>query len=110
MEKLDKLISKNSSNQSNEIAKLSDEAEIIMGQSPLGKNCNEIGDGIPLLGGPSEMGEQFPKKIKFTTVPTKLCKKGDILISVRGTIGIINTSDDVYCLGRGVAAIRPKKK
>ena len=109
MEKLDKLISKNSSNQSNEIAKLSDEAEIIMGQSPLGKNCNEIGDGVPLLGGPSEMGEQFPKKIKFTTVPTKLCKKGDILISVRGTIGIINTSDDVYCLGRGVAAIRPKK-
>ena len=110
MEKLDKLISKDPINKKNKITKLSDEAEIIMGQSPLGKNCNEIGDGIPLLGGPSEMGDHFPKKIKFTTVPTKVCKKGDILISVRGTIGIINTSDDVYCLGRGVAAIRPLER
>lgn len=104
---IQKILNQNYSKEQKEIKLLKDISTIIMGQSPLGEFVNEIGDGTPLIGGPSELGEIKPKKIKFTTKSTKLCQKNDILISVRGTIGIINIADDEYCLGRGVAAIRP---
>ena len=39
---------------------LTDVAEIIMGQSPKGETCNNKGDGIPLLNGPTEFGIKNP--------------------------------------------------
>jgi len=40
---------------------------------------------------------------------TKLCKSGDMLLCVRGSsTGRLNISDDEYCIGRGVAAIRAR--
>lgn len=89
------------------IARLEEITKIIMGQSPPGNTYNESGDGTPLINGPTEFGEKYPKKIKWTTNPTKISKKHDILICVRGhTTGRLNMSDGVYCIGRGVAAIR----
>jgi type I restriction enzyme, S subunit len=44
---------------------------------------------------------------KFTTAPTKLSAVNDIILSIRASIGDKVWSDSVYCLGRGVAAIRP---
>lgn len=84
--------------------------EIIMGQSPDGTTYNSTGEGIPLLNGPTEFTERYPVKIQWTTNPTKLCKEGDILLCVRGsTTGRMNISNDVYCIGRGIAAIRGGK-
>jgi type I restriction enzyme M protein len=88
---------------------LSDVAEIVMGQSPEGGSYNTAKTGTPLLNGPTEFGEKHPTPIQWTRAPTRLCKKGDILFCVRGsTTGRMNIADQVYCLGRGLAAIRAK--
>lgn len=86
-------------------------AEIIMGQSPDGNSYNVLREGIPLLNGPAEFGENFPTEVQWTTQPTKFSKKGDLLFCVRGaTAGRMNWSDKEYCIGRGLAAIRSNDK
>ena len=77
-----------------------------MGQSPVGTSYNQNSDGTPLLNGPTEFGENHPIPVQWTTEPTKFCKKGDILICVRGaTTGRMNWADQEYCIGRGLAAL-----
>lgn len=84
-------------------------SDVIMGQSPLGSTYNKTGKGIALINGPTEFTDIHPIKAQWTTNPTKLCKKGDLLICVRGSsTGRMNISDDEYCIGRGLAAIRAK--
>jgi type I restriction enzyme S subunit len=82
-------------------------AHIEMGQSPVGDSCNNNGEGIPLIGGPADLGLVFPQTTRWTNAPTKVCKSGDIIVCVRATIGEPRWADGVYCLGRGVAGIRP---
>ncbi|MBW2663328.1 MAG: restriction endonuclease subunit S [Deltaproteobacteria bacterium] len=92
-----------------EMKKLGDAAEVVMGQSPIGTSYNHSGTGAPLINGPTEFTEKYPIKIQWTSQPTKFCKKGDILLCVRGSsTGRMNISDEEYCIGRGVAAIRAK--
>lgn len=84
-------------------------SEIIMGQSPNGDSYNENGEGELLINGPVEFGEYHPKKIKWTTSPTKFSSDKDLIVCVRGsTTGRYVKSDGKYCLGRGVCAIRSK--
>lgn len=84
-------------------------AEITMGQSPIGISYNRKSIGVPLINGPTEFTKKHPIKIQWTTQPTKLCKNGDILLCVRGSsTGRMNISDDLYCIGRGIASIRAK--
>ena len=86
---------------------LQDIATITMGLSPKGDTYNEASDGTPLINGPVEFGERFMKRVKWTTAPTKLCGEGDLVVCVRGsTTGKYVKRDGVYCLGRGVCAIR----
>jgi type I restriction enzyme S subunit len=88
---------------------LSDIAEIVMGQSPTGETCNEQGNGIPLLNGPTEFGDKHPRPVQFTTDAKKLALVGDLLFCVRGsTTGRMNWADQQYAIGRGLAAIRGK--
>jgi type I restriction enzyme, S subunit len=82
--------------------------EIEMGQAPKGSSYNDAGDGYPLLAGAGDFGVDLPAPSKFTTEPTKISKPGDILLCIRATIGDLNWSDREYCLGRGVAGLRPK--
>lgn len=92
-----------------EVKKLGDTAEVVMGQSPVGTSYNPSGIGAPLINGPTEFTEKHPIKIQWTSQPTKFCMKGDVLLCVRGSsTGRINISDDEYCIGRGIAAIRAK--
>lgn len=94
--------------------KLSDVAFIIMGQSPKGESYNESGEGTVLINGPTEFSKgsfDNPKKIKWTTQPTKICEVDDLLICVRGaTTGRTNIASFKACIGRGTAAIRAKDK
>jgi type I restriction enzyme S subunit len=84
-------------------------ANIEMGQSPPGDTYNVEKSGMPLINGPTEFRERYPVKLQWTSKPTKLCRKGDILLCVRGSsTGRINVADDDYCIGRGVAAIRAR--
>ncbi|HIF9203205.1 TPA: restriction endonuclease subunit S [Photobacterium damselae] len=87
--------------------KFSEIAELVMGQSPTGSDCNGTGDGIPLLNGPTEFTERSPLPVQFTTAGKKFSKVGDILFCVRGsTTGRMNYSDQTYAIGRGIGAIR----
>lgn len=89
---------------------LSEISDITMGQSPKGESCNNIGNGEPLLNGPTEFGLKYPDPVQFTTEPTKNCKEGDILFCVRGsTTGRMNWANKEYVIGRGLAAFRHKK-
>lgn len=82
-------------------------ANIVMGQSPKGDTYNNEGLGTPLVNGPVEFGDYFTKKSKWTSAPTKLSQKGDLIVCVRGsTTGRFVKSDGVYCLGRGVCSVR----
>lgn len=92
-----------------ELVPLSTVADVIMGQSPKGDTYNKASIGTPLLNGPTEFTDKHPKKIQWTTSPTKLCQNNDVLLCVRGSsTGKINISNDEYCIGRGLAAIRNK--
>ena len=92
------------------IKKLSEIAEVQMGQSPQGSSYNSSGVGVPLINGPVEFGEtpfSRTKRTKFTTEPTKTCKVGDLILCVRGsTTGRMNIAGYDSCIGRGVASIR----
>lgn len=94
------------------VKKLGEVCEIIMGQSPKGDTYNDKGEGMALINGPVEFGKgAFGKTVqtKFTTAPTKLCKKDDLILCVRGsTTGKMNIAGSDACIGRGVAAIRGK--
>ena len=80
-----------------------------MGQSPSGDTCNEIGDGTPLLNGPTEFGSKHPHPVQFTTDAKKTSLPGDLLFCVRGsTTGRMNWANKKYAIGRGLAAIRGK--
>lgn len=93
------------------IMNLDEAAPVNMGQSPPGHSYNELREGVPLLNGPTEFGRRYPTAVQWTTAPTKLCKKGDVLICVRGaTTGRMNWADREYCIGRGLAALTPRKE
>lgn len=69
-----------------EVKPLASVAEIIMGQSPQGYTYNQIGEGTPLINGPTEFGTRYIERVnQWTTSPTKLCKRGDVLFCVRGS-------------------------
>ena len=87
--------------------KLGDIEEIKMGQSPKGEEISENGL-YSFIGGPADMGDDFPKIKRFTDNSTRLSEYGDLIISVRATIGKTNISDKSYCLGRGVCAVSTK--
>ncbi len=90
---------------------LSMNAEIVMGQSPKGEACNAVGNGLPLLNGPTEYGPHHPTPVQFTTDARKRALPGDVLFCVRGsTTGRMNWADREYAIGRGVAAIHHKKR
>ena len=82
-------------------------AKIIMGQSPRGDATTDDASYTPLIGGAADMGDDSPSITRYTKKPTKLSKKDDVIICVRATLGKPIFSDGEYCLGRGVAALRP---
>ena len=86
--------------------KLSEIAEIIMGQSPDSKSYNESGNGVPFFQGKGDFGEKYTKIGHWTTSPTKTAKLNDVLMSVRAPVGPVNIASTDCCIGRGLCAIR----
>lgn len=82
--------------------------EITMGQAPDGESYNTDDDGLPLIAGAGDFGEKHPVPKKFTNAPGKVCALGDIVLGIRASIGEKVIADRDYCLGRGVAGLRPK--
>jgi len=91
-----------------EKGKLSDIANITMGQSPDGNSYNEQGEGIIFFQGCTDFGSRFPTIRLYTTKPVRFAEAGDILLSVRAPVGSINFSNKKCCIGRGLAALNSK--
>ena len=77
-----------------------------MGQAPTGDSYNARGEGLPLIAGAGDFKGQSLAPTKFTTKPGKISKPGDIVLSIRASIGAKVWADGEYCLGRGVAGLR----
>jgi type I restriction enzyme S subunit len=93
-----------------EVRTLSQISKITMGQSPKSEFYNQDEIGVPLINGPTEFTDRYPVKIQWTTEGNKYCGQDDILLCVRGSsTGRINISNDRYCIGRGVAAVRARR-
>ena len=82
--------------------------EILMGQSPPGHTYNDTGDGLPFFQGRSDFGFRYPKNRKFCTAPNRIAQPWDTIVSVRAPVGDINMAWERCCIGRGVAALRPR--
>ncbi|AVH24222.1 restriction endonuclease subunit S [Nocardia cyriacigeorgica] len=80
---------------------------IIMGQAPPGESYNTDSDGWPLIAGAGDFNQGSPAPKKYTTKPSKLSRSGDILLGIRASIGDKVLADKEYCIGRGVASLRP---
>ncbi|MFA2188876.1 restriction endonuclease subunit S [Escherichia coli] len=89
---------------------LSQIANITMGQSPAGESYNEDGIGTLFFQGSTDFGWLFPTPRQYTTSPTRMAKKGDILLSVRAPIGDMNIANADCCIGRGLAALNSKSR
>ncbi|BCV51746.1 restriction endonuclease subunit S [Shewanella algae] len=87
---------------------LSQIANITMGQSPAGSSYNEEGTGTIFYQGSTDFGWLFPSTRQYTTAPSRMAKKGDILLSVRAPVGDMNIANTDCCIGRGLAALNSK--
>ena len=84
--------------------------DIVMGQAPLGSNCNKEGNGTIFVKA-GEFGERTPTIEEWTTQPLKMAKPEDTLVCVVGaTAGKVNFSTFECAIGRSVAAVRPEKE
>lgn len=88
--------------------KLSDIANIIMGQSPDGETYNLDGEGMIFYQGRTDFGRRYPTPRVYTTNPMRYAKEGDVLLSVRAPVGDINLAPHDCCIGRGLASLRSK--
>ena len=88
--------------------KLSDIADVTMGQSPKSEFYNSEGNGMPFLQGNRTFGDRYPTFDTWTTSPTKIAEAGDVIMSVRAPVGDLNITPVKMCLGRGVCSIRAK--
>ncbi|HOA40634.1 MAG TPA: restriction endonuclease subunit S [Halanaerobiales bacterium] len=88
-----------------EWVRLGEVALVNMGQSPKGETVSD-NEGIEFHQGKIFFGDKYLKKSdKFTTDPKKIALPGDILLSVRAPVGVINITDREVCIGRGLCAI-----
>ena len=88
--------------------RLSDIADITMGQSPPGESYNTSFNGVLFFQGCAEFGRLFPTPNLFTTQPKRFAEQGDVLISVRAPVGDVNIALERCAIGRGLATVRMK--
>lgn len=88
--------------------KLSDFANITMGQSPSSEFYNKEGKGYPFLQGNRTFGYKYPIYDTWTTQAKKIAHKGDVIMSVRAPVGDLNIAPSDLCLGRGVCSLSMK--
>ena len=85
---------------------LGDCFRLTMGQSPPGSTYNDEREGLPFFQGSTDFGLRYPENRKYCTVPARIARAEDTLVSVRAPVGAINMAWEQCCIGRGVAALR----
>ena len=88
---------------------LAEYTTITMGQSPDSIYYNIIGDGLPLIQGNADI-KNFQSIIRYySSIYTKVCEPGDIIMSVRAPVGAVGIASFKSCLGRGVCSFSKDK-
>lgn len=84
--------------------------ELISGRDVELKDCNNIGKGIPYILGASNLDNNTFTIERWIEFPQVISQKGDILLSVKGTIGKIYLQQELEInISRQIMALRPKK-
>ena len=92
-----------------EVKRMKEISKLMMGISPKSSSYNNDCIGVPLLNGAADFDNGKINPAKYTTDAKRICSTGDIILSIRGTIGNLNFSDNEYCLGRSMCALRGKE-
>ena len=92
------------------IVTITEQAEVLMGQSPPSSVCSELGEGIPFIQGNAEFGVRHPAPRLKCSSPTRLAEAGDLLLSVRAPVGALNQAVEQTVIGRGLSALRFQPK
>lgn len=87
---------------------LGEACTIVMGQSPPSDTYNTDKIGLPFYQGKAEFGDLYPTPVKWCSQPGKVAEAGDVLISIRAPVGPTNLCPETSCIGRGLAALRPR--
>lgn len=88
--------------------KLSDIANVIMGQSPESCFYNDEKKGLPFHQGAGSYGDFYLVDDIYSTQGLRIAEPGSIIFSVRAPVGKMNITLNKIILGRGVAAINSK--
>lgn len=91
------------------VGKIKFYANIIMGQSPDGKDITDEGK-TPFMQGNAEFTEKYPNPIYYCETCNKHSRIGDVLMSVRAPVGELNLSDKIYGIGRGLCSIKAEQE
>ena len=88
------------------IVKLSDIAQITMGQSPDGSTYSNTPTDYILVQGNADLQNGWVTPRIWTTQATKIAEAGDLIMSVRAPAGAMGKTAYQVVLGRGVAAFK----
>ena len=88
--------------------RLSEIADIVMGQSPKSEFYNSEAEGLPFHQGVGSYGTRFVRDSVYSTSYTRIAEAGSILFSVRAPVGRLNITKNKVVIGRGLAAINHK--
>lgn len=91
-------------------ARLSDYADIIMGQSPESEYYNDQKEGLPFHQGVGSYGDFYLEDDIYATKGKKIAEPNSIIFSVRAPVGRINITLNRIILGRGVSSMNAKDK
>ena len=82
--------------------------DLVSGQHIDSKDCNIDGYGVPYLTGPADFNDGVIVTNKYTGLPRVSCKRGDILLTVKGSgTGSLVVADKAYCISRQLMAVHP---
>lgn len=93
-----------------ELTRLSDYADIVMGQSPESEYYNNQKEGLPFHQGVGSYGTFYLIDDVYATKGKKIAEPNSIIFSVRAPVGRINITLNRIILGRGVSSMNAKDK
>lgn len=91
-----------------QIIKLSEYADIVMGQSPDSQYYNESKIGLPFHQGVGSYGYFYLNDDVYSSQGKKIAEPNSIIFSVRAPVGRINITLHRIIIGRGVCSINAK--
>ena len=88
--------------------RLSEIADVVMGQSPKSEFYNSEQEGLPFHQGVGSYGNRFVIDDVYSTSFTRIAEAGSVLFSVRAPVGRLNITRNKVVIGRGLAAMNHK--